>query len=118
MSRYTLKSLRRLMRELRRDFPLQYQARVRRVKLGNLEEMGDCRMTKGGCFIIRLNLNTPVLIQRDTLMHEWAHARVWHARETVSHRAEWANEYGRIMRWSQCEDEYGSQGGCVHGGGS
>ena len=124
---YTEAKLRRLMMELRRDFPLEFPGRVRRVLLPG-SAMGDCRMIYDKdhtpkYHLIRLNKRLPLICQRDTLLHEWAHAMVWHPGEIVHHRQswalkykrllDWAGVYGQIIRWSQGENEYEVEQGCA-----
>ena len=104
----------RILNCLRRDHPLEHEVRVRREKLlGGL--CGDCRMMESGYIRLRVSKSLTLREQKDTLIHEWAHAMVWHENEQRSHRTEWAEAYAKLTRWLTCEGEYASDGGCEIG---
>jgi hypothetical protein len=48
-------------------------------------------------YFIKINKEDPLRIQKDTLMHEWAHCMVpWNS--SVNHSDEWALAYAKIYR--------------------
>jgi predicted SprT family Zn-dependent metalloprotease len=69
------------------------------------KEYGELRV-KPDKFIIHINKQHALGTQIETLLHEWAHALVWHPNERVVHRTEWARMYVKLLRWVQGEGEW------------
>lgn len=97
---------REYVRKLRKLAPLRKPARVVRAMTPTIAHMcGQCLtmpFSNGRCshHIIRIRptLARPAVV--DTLIHEWAHARVAerYPFRTIDHGAAWAREYGRLYR--------------------
>jgi hypothetical protein len=98
-------TIRQLSRWLRRTFPVG--PNIGHVR--SLPFVGDVQNWLGYTTIhgnIKLNSLTPLYVQHDSLIHEWAHARVGWNREPHT-QAFWI-ELGRITnafhRWWEKED--------------
>ena len=92
-----------LARYLRKHFPTKKPVRVTICEtemdttgLPFQKEFGET-IDEGKYFVIKINKDDPPRIQRDTLMHEWAHCVVdWTSRS--DHSNKWALAYARIYR--------------------
>lgn len=97
-----------LLRMLRRDFPAEYPIQVRRVMLpttGPKACQGMCGVANNDkpkaerYFTIWLRKSDPWVTQRDTLLHEWAHALTWfQLGEGKDHGDVFARKYGVLYR--------------------
>ena len=93
-----------LLRMLRRDFPTKYPVKVRRVILSKTLR-GVCSVANSDkpkdrrYFAILLCKSDPWATQRDTLIHEWAHALTWfQLGEGKDHGDLFARKYGVLYR--------------------
>ena len=91
---------RRMLAWLRREFPLTYPVSVRRVSLKH--DCGTCgfQSRPWPIFKIEIARNQCAALQRDSLLHEWAHARTWHWAKTLQddHSPVWGIAYARLYR--------------------
>ncbi len=97
-----------LLGMLRKDFPPEYPVRVRRVPLattGPKACQGMCGVANSDkpkaerYFIIWLRKSDPWATQRDTLIHEWAHALTWfQLGDGKDHGDIFARKYGVLYR--------------------
>ena len=97
-----------LLRMLRKDFPPDYPVQVRRVTLpttGPKACQGMCGVANSDkpkaerYFTIWLRKSDPWATQRDTLIHEWAHALTWfQLGEGKDHGDVFARKYGVLYR--------------------
>lgn len=92
-------TFRQLERWLREEFPIEETVRVKLVsKMPGGEPLlqGFCVQRDDGSITISILRKMSVSEQKETLMHEWTHARV--ERETEEHPDEFWIEFGRIYR--------------------
>ena len=89
---------------LRRNFAPNAAVKVRRVR-GYIKKrgcFGECFMYVDDEYITRCNIyierNMSLSMQRETLLHEWAHSLTLFGNDTDEHGDEWALAYGRIYR--------------------
>jgi hypothetical protein len=87
---------RRLLAWLRRTFPLQRPACVRRVPLK--EYCGVCTFSADRKFYIQIDNRQCAQLACDSLIHEWAHALTWFSPCNDHHSAEWGIAYARLYR--------------------
>lgn len=90
---------------LRGEFPEHVEIQVRRerrqVTFAGVECHGTCDR-RDNSFVITVSANDPHLVQRETLLHEWAHAIAWPAQmvggSEGTHDDVWAIAYGQVYR--------------------
>jgi len=89
--RMHLKEWRKLLRSLRKNFPVDGWVNVRRVRMAR-----DCGVTRlnGVDYCIRINSRQPYQGQVDTLLHEWAH--VVAIDRAFQHDRMWGELYSEI----------------------
>jgi len=89
---------------LRTKMPTPIPVKVRRTKMPldkkrfpaerEFGDISDCE----DHFIIRINKHDPLRIQKDTLIHEWAHCFEPFKDNTEHHSDKWGRIYARIYR--------------------
>ena len=62
-----------------------------------LRDFGETQ-DKEDHYLIRINKETELAVQKDTLVHEWAHCLVGWDDDHSSHSREWGIVYARIYR--------------------
>jgi len=89
---------RRMLAWLRREFPLQRPVTVRRLRLLG-DECGTCVLERQR-FRLEIASNQCSTLQRDSLLHEWAHAMTWFGADAVRqfHGPEWGLAYAKLYR--------------------
>lgn len=97
-----------LLRMLREKYPPDHPVRVRRVVLpasGPKACQGSCGVANSDkpkserYFVIWIRISDPWSTQRDTLIHEWAHALTWYQLgEGKDHGDIFARKYGVLYR--------------------
>lgn len=97
-------TLRQFGNELRRKFPSDRPIKVRTTKMPYsnrtekiLRDYGDTQ-DKNAHYLIRINKDSDLSIQKDTLMHEWAHCLAGWDNEHNAHSREWGIWYSKIYR--------------------
>ena len=96
-------SLTQFANVLRKKFPCSMPVRVRtcRMPITNKKEklrgFGDASEYET-YFIIRISNETDLSVQKDTLMHEWAHCVVGWEDNKETHSAKWGICYSAIYR--------------------
>jgi len=103
-SRYG-KKFDQLLRDLRRECPLEAPIKVITCDLRKAKLCGNCiaYLTPRGKierFVIEIDKNIPYVTAIDTLLHEWAHAMDKEANGIPSepHRNSWGVCYARVWR--------------------
>ena len=87
---------------LKKRFPLGKPVRIKYVaQCANGTQHGQCDITKTGkSFVIELSLENNIANLCQWLIHEWAHARIWHLHPDDSvHPPEWGAQYARIWEY-------------------
>ncbi len=85
---------RRIIRTLRKNFPVSGSVEVRRLLMkGNPSPLGRAGFS-GKYFKIHINSDQCSAVQYDTIMHEWAH--VCAIDRAHSHDARWGEIYANI----------------------
>jgi len=82
---------------LRSEAPPPHPVRVRRPAELEDNAQGDCRLVPGRkhtYFVISVSRWHPAEAQKDTLIHEWAHAHTWD--EEKPHGPLWGVHYARL----------------------
>lgn len=102
------KQFRLLLRLLRNQYPPEHPVRVRRVDrdlMGHDAPLGMCGLANQHkpkserYFTIWIRKGDPWSTQRDTLIHEWAHALTWYQLpEGKDHGDLFARKYGILYR--------------------
>jgi hypothetical protein len=91
--------VRRLSRRLPLDRPVEVRV-VRRIRADANAEgggWGQCDLRDGRYVIWVTRWRCPG-VMRETLAHEWAHARRWRSMAAKAHHDEWGREYARAYR--------------------
>ena len=95
---------RQFVAELREKFPGKKPIRVRRCQMPfdrevvpNMRLCGDCE-DKGDYFLIRINRDHTLAMQKDTVIHEWAHYLKPYERGGSWHHEEWGKKHAEIYR--------------------
>ncbi len=89
--------------KLRKKFPADRPIKVRTTKMpysnkkDKLRSFGDAT-EYDTCYVIRINKESDIIIQKDTLLHEWAHCLAGWDDEHDSHTEEWGVCYSNIYR--------------------
>lgn len=95
---------------LRKRCPANKPVKVRVTKLpycdrkNNLRLYGDS-LENDDHYIIRINKESDLLIQKETLMHEWAHCLAGWEDGKSPHSREWGIAYAKIYRIMVEDDE-------------
>lgn len=97
-----------LLRLLRKGYPTEYPVRVRRITLplqGPRAMQGMCYVANSDkpkaqrYFVILIRNSDTWTAQRDTLIHEWAHALTWfQLPDGKEHGDAFARKYGVLYR--------------------
>lgn len=91
------------LEKLQKDFPPSKPVKVVRKKTSydptsKARNIGEC-YNKQNYFYIRINPDYPLCVQKETLIHEWAHCLSdWDFGDNDPHTDEWGINYARIYR--------------------
>ncbi len=102
------RTLRRLLRGLRQEFPVRrlrvIRRRISQPKVGN-DYAYAIKTKRGFAIVIHRTIGTPLMIE--CLLHEYAHVLCWDV--SPDHGRSWAATYARLRRWFQEEGEWRSK---------
>lgn len=96
-------TFRQFVNFLRKEFPTRRPVKVRRIKTELDTSLVPAQRDFGEtdfydeCYIMKINREDPVRVQKDTVMHEWAHC-LTPEREREHHSDKWGIWYARIYR--------------------
>jgi len=99
-------SLAHYMRLLKSKLPCYFPVYIRTLKLSD-DIHGECQLTEDNTFLLKINKNDLLVIQKDTLFHEYAHVLAWTPghMDLADHSASWGVAYARIWRTIHNENE-------------
>lgn len=88
---------------LRKRFPADMPIKVRVTQMPYSDKDAGLRMygdaqENDDHYLIRINKESDICTQKETLMHEWAHCLAGWDGESNAHTKEWGIEYARIYR--------------------
>ena len=102
------RTLRYLLRGLRRDFPVRRlrvcRRRISQPKVGN-EYAYATKTKRGFTIVIHRTIGIPLMIE--LLLHEYAHVLCWKTGRDHDHI--WADKYASLRRWYQEEEEWSAE---------
>jgi Zn-dependent peptidase ImmA (M78 family) len=96
-------TLRQFANKLREEFPAEKPIKLRVTKVPltikeyNIRMYGDTK-DNGDHYLIRINKDSDLSTQKDTLIHEWAHCLAGWDDDHSSHSKEWGIAYAKIYR--------------------
>lgn len=91
-----MKTYRKVISFLKRNFPHQFPVSVRRLDIPD-DFDGDCQF-KDDHFVIRISKILPEHEAVEALLHEYAHVLAWDKCTNDDHCDEWGKQYSRIYR--------------------
>lgn len=96
-------TFRQFTNDLKRKFPAEKPIKVRVTTLPLVSKDSDMRLygdtqDNEDHYLIRINKDSDLTTQKDTLIHEWAHCLAGWDDDHSAHSKEWGIAYAKIYR--------------------